>query len=45
MMYTVFFNRPRAEWQVWKQCGNTAEIVKRFKTEKAARAWIAKQVR
>lgn len=43
MTYTVFYNRARGEWQVWEQRGNTAEIVKRFKTEKAARAWIAKR--
>ena len=44
MKYDIHYNRITNMWVVWKitDNGNTQEVVKRFKTEKAAKNWIAK---
>lgn len=41
MKYEVQYNPARKIWVVWKIYTNGAEIVKTFKTENAARKYIA----
>ena len=43
MKYEIIFNRARKVWTVWKVIGYNAETVKSFKTEQAAKNWIARQ--
>ena len=42
MRYVKQFNRARKEWWVFRVSENGAELVKVFKTEKAANSWIDK---
>ena len=42
-MYSITYNKARNEWMVWKQKNNDYTVVKRFKTEQAAKRWIEKQ--
>lgn len=44
MRYEIQWNKLRSEWIVWKVRNNgNAEVVKHFKTETGAKAWVAKQ--
>lgn len=44
MRYDIHYNHITNIWVVWEitDGGNTQTVVKRFKTEKAAKNWIAK---
>ena len=42
MRYEVQYNPCRKVWQVWQVSAMGAEVVKVFKTEKAAQSWIKK---
>ena len=42
MKYDIYYNHVTDMWMVWEIMGNTQTVVKRFKTEKAAKNWIAK---
>lgn len=41
-MYQINYNPARKVWMVWKITGNTAEVVKTFKTEAAAKRFAGK---
>lgn len=41
MKYDILYNPVRKLYCVWATCGNTSQIVKTFKTETAAKRWIA----
>ena len=45
MKYEVQYNKARNLWCVWRVVGMNAEIVKTFKTEAGAQAWVRKQGR
>jgi hypothetical protein len=43
MKYEIQFHPLSKTWKVWRIWNNGAEIVKSFKSEAAARSWIARQ--
>ena len=43
MTYTKQFNRVRNEWWIFRVTATGADLVKIFKTERAADSWIRKQ--
>ena len=42
MKYELQYNPARKVWVVWRIAGSTAEIIKAFKTETAAKKYIGR---